>query len=339
MFNDDFIVVDLENPIEKYSPISPFMSVLKKQNLTEQQVEPYTYSLQKNSFLSYLESGKTEFRNDVYVIEELFYEKKRCLQTIYDLFTKYVSKPIVILNAQELKEEAIKLINLFNENSQSKENKFLLCFDFISSNIDLDSNVFFTEVAESSNYLDISNYFIEDEELKSKKSDAKEIIEFDVLHNFFANSINFLSLDSAICVAENYLKNTIDFMFTIPQTRKLYLQISLLYLYANRFDDAANLLNSLLDDDSNDEIEEEVLFFMGQLLYAKSAFQDSLKYVTMVRNKNTSGKNSTWYILSSMVYYMIIQKNDSKRAEEEYFRILRRQDRPFDFHHYNRKRH
>ena len=111
-------------------------------------------------------------------------------------------------------------------------------------------------------------------------------------------------------------------MFTIPQTRKLYLQISLLYLYANRFDDAANLLNSLLDDDSNDEIEEEVLFFMGQLLYAKSAFQDSLKYVTMVRNKNTSGKNSTWYILSSMVYYMIIQKNDSKRAEEEYFRIL-----------------
>ena len=53
MFNDDFIVVDLENPIEKYSPISPFMSVLKKQNLTEQQVEPYTYSLQKNSFLSF----------------------------------------------------------------------------------------------------------------------------------------------------------------------------------------------------------------------------------------------------------------------------------------------
>lgn len=325
LFKDDYLVVDLENPSVKYTPLAPFMSILQEHNLTNQQIEPFTYSLQKNGFLSYLKNGKTEFRNDIYVIEELFYEKKRCLQTVCDLFTNYVSKPIVILNAQNLKEEAIKLIKLFNENSQSK--KFLLCFDFISCNIDLDSHNFFTEVTESNNYFDISNYTIKDSDLQIENNfencvEKNEVVQFDVLHNFFANSINFLSLDSAICVAENYLKNTIDFMFTIPQTRKLYLQISLLYLYANRFDDAANLLNSLLDDDSNDEIEEEVLFFMGQLLYAKSAFQDSLKYVTMVRNKNTSGKNSTWYILSSMVYYMIIQKNDSKRAEEEYFRIL-----------------
>ena len=40
------------------------------------------------------------------------------------------------------------------------------------------------------------------------------------------------------------------------------------------------------------------------------------------QNKNTSGKNSTWYVLSSMVHYMIVQKNYSKRVEEEYFRIL-----------------
>ena len=81
-------------------------------------------------------------------------------------------------------------------------------------------------------------------------------------------------------------------------------------------------MNSILEEDNHDEIEDEVFFFMGQLLYAKSAFQDALKYVSMVRNRNTSGKNSVWYTLSSMIYYMIIQKNDSHRVEEEYFRTL-----------------
>ena len=42
----------------------------------------------------------------------------------------------------------------------------------------------------------------------------------------------------------------------------------------------------------------------------------------MVRNRNISGKDSSWYILSSMIYYMILQKNDSKRVEEEYYKVL-----------------
>ena len=321
-FNDDYIFVDLENTDVKLSPIAPFMSILKSCNLSEKEVEPYTYSLQKDSFVSYFRDGKTNFRKDVFIIEELFYEKKRCLKTVSDLFTNYISKPVIILNAQNLKEESIKLLKSLNNDSNSK-NKFLLCFDFISYNIDVDSNSFFTEVTESQNYFDVSTFSIDDEDSISKfVSKKREKIPFDILHSFFCDCINFLSLENAIMVAEDFLKNSILYMFSVPQTRKLYLQISLLYLYANRLDDSASLMNSLLDDDEKDDIEEEVLFFMGQLLYAKSAFQDSLKYVTMVRNKNSSGKKSPWYILSSMVHYMIIQKNDSKRAEEEYYRIL-----------------
>ncbi len=321
LFNDDYIVVDLESQNVKFSPVAPFLSILKEQNLSQEQIEPYAYSLQKESFISYLNDETPNFRKDVLVIEELFYEKKRCLQTVYDLFVNFVSKPVVILNAQNLKDEAIKLVDLFSENSNAKHNKFLFCFDFLTSNLEIESVSFFTKIAESQNYFDVSNFVIKNDESNSKPTKTQRP-DFETLQNFFSNCINFLSLSNAIIIAEEYLKNSIDYMFNVSQTRKLYLQISLLYLYSNRLDDAANLLNSLLDDDKSDEIEEEVLFFMGQLLYAKSAFQDALKYVTMVRNKNASGKNSPWYVLSSMVYYMIIQKNDSKRAEEEYYRIL-----------------
>lgn len=316
-FNDDYIVVDLERTDVKFSPIAPFMSILKSCNLTQKDIEPYTYSLQKESFVSYFINGKTEFRKDIIIMEELFYEKKRCLKTVSDLFTNYISKPIIILNAQNLKEEAIKLIKSLNEEGSYK-NKFLLCFDFISYNIDVDSNPFFTEVTDSHNYLDFSNFDMDVEDSNTKLiPKQKEITDFETLQIFFRDCLNFLSLENAIVIAEDFLKNTINYMFTIPQTRKLYLQISLLYLYANRLDDAASLMNSILDDDAKDEIEDEVFFFMGQLLYAKSAFQDALKYVTMVRNKN-----SPWYDLGSMIHYMIVQKNYSKRVEEEYFRVL-----------------
>ena len=317
LFNDDYIVVDLEKNDVKFSPIAPFMSILKSCNLSENEITPYTYSLQKESFLAYFKYGKTEFRKDIIIMEELYYEKKRCLKTVSDLFINQISKPVIILNAQNLKEESIKLLKSLNEDENYK-NKFLLCFDFISYNIDVDSNSFFTEVTDSQNYLDFSNLDMVSESSKNENISAtKELTDFETFHIFFRDCLNFLSLENAIVIAEDFLKNSINYMFSVPQTRKLYLQISLLYLYANRFDDAASLMNSILDEDVKDEIEDEVFFFMGQLLYAKSAFQDALKYVTMVRNKN-----SPWFDLASMIHYMIVQKNYSKRVEEEYFRVL-----------------
>ena len=56
---NDWIIVDLKDPKIRLSPIAPFMEVLKSQNLSKQQVEPYTYSLQNESFVSYFKKGKS----------------------------------------------------------------------------------------------------------------------------------------------------------------------------------------------------------------------------------------------------------------------------------------
>ena len=47
LFNDDYIVVDLEKNDVKFSPIAPFMSILKSCNLSEKDITSYTYSLHK----------------------------------------------------------------------------------------------------------------------------------------------------------------------------------------------------------------------------------------------------------------------------------------------------
>ena len=236
---NDWIIVDLKNPKIRFSPIAPFMDVLKSQELTKEKVEPYTYSLQNESFVSYFTKGKTEFRQDVIIMEELFYEKKRCIQTVLELIENYMTKPIIILNSQELKEESISLIKLL-ENNKNLKSKFLFCFNFLEAGFDYESNTFFSEISEKNNYFDLSNVensydeTVLDNPILVRKS---YIVPFETLYNFFTDSINFLSLTGGIAVAEKYLKDAISYNYSVPQIRKIYLLISLLYLYSNRLDD------------------------------------------------------------------------------------------------------
>ncbi|MBQ1198390.1 MAG: hypothetical protein IIX47_07320, partial [Spirochaetaceae bacterium] len=209
---NDWIIVDLKNPKIRFSPIAPFMDVLKSQELTKEKVEPYTYSLQNESFVSYFTKGKTEFRQDVIIMEELFYEKKRCIQTVLELIENYITKPIIILNSQELKEESISLIKLL-ENNKNLKSKFLFCFNFLEAGFDYESNTFFSEISEKNNYFDLSNVensydeTVLDNPILVRKS---YIVPFETLYNFFTASINFLSLTGGIAVAEKYLKDAIS---------------------------------------------------------------------------------------------------------------------------------
>ena len=144
---------------------------------------------------------------------------------------------------------------MFNE--KSTYNKIILCFDFSDYNFDYESNSFFTELTEQSNYFDLSSLNDSVEEKTQSDLQVNKVASYTELNNFFCDCINFLSIGNGISEAEKFLKNQINYNFSIPQTRKIYLQIALLYLYANRLDDGANLMNSILEEDNHDEIEDE----------------------------------------------------------------------------------
>ena len=116
-------------------------------------------------------------------------------------------------------------------NSEQSKNKILLCFDFSENDFDYESNSFFTDVMDNSNYYDFSNLYFDIADNKSliKKTTSKDyILSYNELYPFLNNCINFLSLESGISVAEkiplnicfqflkqeNYIFKLLCFIFT-----------------------------------------------------------------------------------------------------------------------------
>lgn len=320
MFPTDCYIADLARAKTVRTPIAPFMELLKDTKPSVDVVKKYTYSLQRESFISYFKTGMTGFRKDVYIPEELFYEKKRCLQTIYDLITNCVENPIVILNAQELEAESIELIKRLDAEQKCK---LFICFD-VSDKVYLGNiSQFFSEVASKPNYYEAIRYNIKQEKDFSLCLEEANANTFERLLNFFVNCQNFLSLGNACTVAQFFLENRTSFLFTENQTRQIYLEIALIYFYSGNNDEAANCLNYVLEFHIDDSIESNAYLYMTQVLFAKSAFDDAYKYVKIVIQKTNNEPDSPIHVLARMLHYMIIQRRDSQEVENYYTEVLK----------------
>ena len=88
----DTLITDLFDTNIFYSPIAPFLSILKQTKLSEDDIIQNTYLPQRPLFLSYLQNGTVPERRDVLILKEIHYEKKRCFQTITNLLEKIPNK-------------------------------------------------------------------------------------------------------------------------------------------------------------------------------------------------------------------------------------------------------
>ena len=90
---NDFCVIDAATD---FSPYKPFLGILEslkanfaddKSDLTE-----LSYSVQRNSFISYFLTGFADERYDIPLANELLYEQNRFIKTIICLLEKYSYK-------------------------------------------------------------------------------------------------------------------------------------------------------------------------------------------------------------------------------------------------------
>lgn len=83
-FKKDFCVIDA---CADFSPFKPFLSIISQnfeKNLLDY-VEKNGYSVQKDSFISFLKTGVADLRYDIPLANELVYEQNRFIRTIVEL--------------------------------------------------------------------------------------------------------------------------------------------------------------------------------------------------------------------------------------------------------------
>ena len=84
-----------------FEPYSPFLSLLRDSNLSGETVRDSVLKIQENDFVTWFQGRPLEFREDVPVIDEIFFERDSCIQSILKML-RHTEDSVVIFNAQEM---------------------------------------------------------------------------------------------------------------------------------------------------------------------------------------------------------------------------------------------
>ena len=109
-----------------FEPYSPFLSLLRDSNLSGETVRDSVLKIQENDFVTWFQGRPLEFREDVPVIDEIFFERDSCIQSILKML-RHTEDSVVIFNAQEMADEGFEVLGGLEKNGS--EGKFIFCFD------------------------------------------------------------------------------------------------------------------------------------------------------------------------------------------------------------------
>lgn len=310
--SSDCTVVDFMRPSVYYTPMSPFLSLLRQKSADLSLVDEYAYSLQKNTFSSYLSTGLCDVRKDAIITSEISYEHKRCLRAIYEIFSHSVTTPIVILNAQFMDKDSFELVRMLEDSHRCK---VLLCLDLTGREMTTSEATFFSELSSKQNYYEVVRHDIHESKDMAVAIEEKNFFTYENIFSFFVNCKNFLSLGNSVSYARRFMQEKSAFSFTDEQMEKIFLEIAQILFYAGYYDDAEVALNAVVESD-NEELKDTSYLFMARVLYAKTAYFDSYQYVKrLLDTKHLEHRTYETY-LAERYRCMILKKSINDTSDD-----------------------
>ncbi len=316
---DDFTLIDLE---DDFSPFKPFLEIISNFSPSEELVSEKSYSLQKETFLSYFKYGVVEERYDLISLEEKFYEKSRYIKTIVDLLIalgknslEKKQKNFFILNAQSLCDSAIEILNSLE--TVDLNFKFIFCFDAEKIGAASPSILsFFDKINSQDNLFDFTAGAIQSWRSPEKKIENPLLYDFDFLYNSLKNSRIFLSLEQGRILSEWIEANENSLYLFGTQKRALYLEMGLVYFYSEMYDEAELFLHNVLDIQYEDERNLAVSIFLSAIFRYENSYEIALKHIRYVLQVCQHQKNSPLYAIALMTEYLASSHLDSVSYEQ-----------------------
>ena len=323
---NDFCVIDAA---KDFSPYKPFLGILEslkanfaddKSDLTE-----LSYSVQRNSFISYFLTGIADERYDIPLANELLYEQNRFIKTIICLLEKYSYKNYLILNAQCLSSESVAVIRAL-ENSEVK-GKFAFCYSAFKN--DMEPSAAFNlldEYSSKPNYL----YLVSDILTIAKDRtqykiilDMPEEIQFGMIYKTLRNNRIFMCLnqlkEAAQWVSENFMK----FDYKDNQKRELSLELAKCLFDCNLVDESILYLNDLIDEQDEDEFTSTAYYYLARAFSAKKAISLINKYCALAKKCYEKDENNKYRALNAMLDFYYSKTTNSEDMVAKYQEALR----------------
>ena len=316
--DSDITIIDVS---EDFTPLSPFLNILSHFKVSEAVLDDYCYFPQKKTFRTFLQTGSTEIRQDVFINDDINFEKKTIRQTIISLLEELSSGNFLILNAQQMCEEAAEILHDM-ENANIKAT-VTFCIDSLDEDNSVEKlRLYFNEHSNDLNFLNISDE--SDRTLTSDFIKPKYDREFTYseVMNIFRNNHFFLSISENKHFADLIVKSKKVLTYFPEQIRSIYKEIGLAYYYAGESDEAVLYLNNVIETSKNDYTAAEVYLYLSKLFLNKRNLRQALKYSLLSQQICEAIDYKELYPLSVMMQYLTTECYDGVSAMDLYQNAL-----------------
>ena len=319
LFKDsDITIIDVA---EDFTPLSPFLSILSHFKVSDSILDDYCYFPQKKTFRTFLRTGTAELRHDIFVLDDINFEKKTLRQTIISLLEELSEGHFLVLNAQQLCEEAADILHDI-ENANIKAS-ITFCID----SLDEDNSIaplkaFFNEHRNDLNFLNISDE--SDRTLTSDyiKSKFDREFSYSEIMDIFRNNRFFLSISENKKFADIFTKSKRNLTYFPEQQRGINKEIGLAYFYAGEADESILYLNNVIETSKNDCTAAEVYLYLSKVFLYKRNLRQALKYSLLAQQVCDAIGYKELYPIAVMMQYLTTECYDGVSAMELYRNAL-----------------
>ena len=313
ILGEEYCVINLKND---YSPIKPFMELLRFYNPPFKTLENLVYPVQLETFATYIHNGIANERQDLILDDEISYEKKRIKTSLIKLIeNQNDGTNYLFLNSQYMNADSLQIARELEETNLN--GRFVFCFDsedpVTARKTTMD---FIKKVERKQNTL--CDFKIDKEYGNDLEDAVPELTVQDII-SALRNARLFLDLKSGLEIANNSLEY-LSKACTITQERELALEIALTYYSNSDFDRAAVLLADISDSGINDDLDIRAKLYLAKIYFSKSMIPLAKKYAVLIIQKLSDAKNkrSYLYALASMLDYYSSSRDDKSTLIKKY---------------------
>lgn len=317
--SDDFdgFEIDLES---ETAPLAPFLTILAKIKIPFEHLKNSAYELQRETFRTFFKDGFPAERADAVIFEEIDYEKIRMRETIVLLMKKFFSGKVIVLNAQLMSDDALKILQELERSAL--KGKFIFCFN----NLDMEkkSSVmkdFFHKINRQNNYYSINSADSFEAVEFCPESENKEIDYQAILRELKSYRL-FLDIEKAYEVAREIDQANILSNANVEEIRLIYMEMGIIAFFYGDTDLASFYFNNIIEYQLDDEVDCYAYYWLANVFCRKNMNSVSLKYISKAVAKSKNYTQLPVYALSVMLDYIITEKTDSQYSAKKYLNAL-----------------
>lgn len=313
ILGESYCLIDLK---DDYSPLRPFMELLRFYNPPFKMLQSQVYPLQLETFATYIHDGIAKEREDIVLDHEINYEKKQIKNTLVSLIEKLNGdNNYIFLNSQFMNMDSLEIVTEVEKSAH--KGKFIFCFDSENPYTAKKTVMtFLKDISQNHNYL--TGFKLEKKYGKDLSEDFS--FTYESLIMALRNARLFLDLKQAAFLADKALEILETQKNYSPLARELKLEVALAYFICSEADKSAVLLSAISDEGIDDEIDLKTKLFLSKIYNSKSMLNLAKKYALLILQRFSDGRNkkSPYYALALMQDYFSTSRDDRVLALDKY---------------------